>query len=272
VRAWDAKYRDHGLTIVGVHTPEFGFEHDRDNVVPRAREFEVTFPIALDNDYAVWRAFANNYWPAVYVADGEGRIRFHHYGEGEYAMTEMVVQQLLLDAGASGFDPDLVSVDPNGFEVAADWRTLRSPETYLAFGRSSGFASPDDPRFDEPHAYPPAPRLGLNEWAPTGTWTLAAHAAVLNNGPGRVALGFQARDVNLVMGPANKGSTIPFRVSLDGASPGDSHGFDIDAGGNGTLADQRLHQLIRQPGPISERLVEIEFLAPGAEAYCFTFG
>jgi thiol-disulfide isomerase/thioredoxin len=272
VRAWDAKYRSHGLTVVGVHTPEFGFEHDRDNVVPRARELEVTFPIALDNDYGVWRAFANNYWPAVYVADAEGRIRFHHYGEGEYAMTEMVVQQLLLDAGSSGFDPDLVSVDANGFEVAADWRTLRSPETYLAFGRSSGFASPDDPRFDEPHAYPPAPGLRLNQWAPSGSWTLAAHAAVLNDAPGRVAFGFQARDVNLVMGPANRGSTIPFRVSLDGASPGDSHGFDVDADGNGMLADQRLYQLIRQPGPITERLVEIEFLASGAEAYCFTFG
>ena len=272
VRAWDAKYRGHGLTVVGVHTPEFGFEHDRDNVVPRAGELDVTFPIALDNDYAVWRAFANNYWPAVYVADAEGRIRFHHYGEGEYAMTEMVVQQLLRDGGATGFDPGLVSVDPHGFEVAADWRTLRSPETYLAFGRSSGFASPDDPSFDEPHAYPPAPRLRLNEWAPTGTWTLAAHAAVLSDAPGRIAFGFQARDVNLVMGPASNGSTIPFRVSLDHSPPGDSRGFDVDADGNGTLADQRLYQLIRQPGPITERLVEIEFRAPGAEAYCFTFG
>ena len=181
-RAWHEKYADLGVTVIGVHTPEFGFERNVDNIIPRAREFKVDYPIAIDSDYGVWQAFANHYWPALYIADAEGRIRYHHFGEGEYAMSEMVVQQLLLEAGVEGFDPELVAVDPKGFEVAADWRTLGSPETYLAYGRSSGFASPDRERFDEPHSYPAPSRLDLNEWAPTGTWTLAQHAAVLERG------------------------------------------------------------------------------------------
>jgi thiol-disulfide isomerase/thioredoxin len=272
VRAWEAKYRDQGLTVIGVHTPEFGFERNLENVVAQSRSFGVEYPVAVDSDYGVWQAFANHFWPALYIADAEGRIRFHHFGEGEFAMAEMVVQQLLLEAGAEGIDPDLVSVEPRGFEVPADWGTLRSPETYLAYGRSAGFASPERARFDEPRTYPEPSRLGLNEWAPSGTWTLAQHAAVLNEAPGRIAFRFQARDVNLVMGPAARGTSVPFGVTLDGAAPGDAHGFDIDDQGNGSLADQRLYQLIRQTGPIRERLVEIEFLDAGAEAYCFTFG
>jgi thiol-disulfide isomerase/thioredoxin len=272
VRAWDGKYRDLGLTVIGVHTPEFGFERDIENVVAQARSFGVEYPIAVDSDYGVWHAFANHFWPAVYIADAEGRIRYHHFGEGEYAMAEMVVQQLLLEAGAEGLDPDLVSVEPQGFEVPADWRTLRSPETYLAYGRSAGFASPESARFGVPHTYPEPSRLSLNEWAPSGRWTLAQHAAVLNEAPGRVAFRFQARDVNLVMGPSERGTSVPFRVLLDGTAPAGAHGFDVDDQGHGTLADQRLHQLIRQPGSVRERLLEIEFLRPGAEAYCFTFG
>ena len=272
VRAWEVKYRDQGLTVIGVHTPEFGFEHDVDNVTARSRGFGVEYPIAVDSDYGVWEAFANHFWPALYIADAEGRIRYHHFGEGEYAMAELVVQQLLLESGGEGVDPDLVSVEPRGFEVPGDWRTLRSPETYVAYGRSAGFASPAPTRFNEPYPYPEPPRLSLNEWAPSGTWTLAQHAAVLNEAPGRIAFRFQARDVNLVMGPASRGMSVPYRVLLDGAAPGDAHGFDVDEAGNGILADQRLHQLIRQPGPVQERLVEIEFLEAGAEAYCFTFG
>jgi thiol-disulfide isomerase/thioredoxin len=272
VRAWDAKYRDQGLTVIGVHTPEFGFERNLENVVAQSRRFGVEYPVAIDSDYGVWQAFANHFWPALYIADAEGRIRYHHFGEGEYAMAEMVVQQLLLEAGAVGVDPDLVSVEPTGFEVPADWRTLRSPETYLAYGRSAGFASPERARFNEPRTYPEPSRLGLNEWAPSGTWTLAQHAAVLNDAPGRIAFRFQARDVNLVMGPAARGASVPFRLTLDGAVPGDAHGFDVDDQGNGTLADQRLYQLIRQTGTIRERLVQVEFLDAGAEAYCFTFG
>ena len=272
VSAWDAKYRDLGLTVIGVHTPEFGFEHDLDNVVAQSRTLGVEYPIAVDSDYGVWEAFSNHFWPAVYIADAEGRIRYHHFGEGEYAMTEMVVQQLLIEAGVDGVDPDLVSVEPKGFEVAADWRTLRSPETYLGYGRSAGFASPYPARFNEPYTYPEPPQLFLNEWAPSGNWTLAQHAAVLTVAPGRIAFQFQARDVNLVMGPATRGKAVRFRVLLDGAAPGDAHGFDVDDQGNGSLAEQRLYQLIRQPGAVRERLVEIEFLDAGAEAYCFTFG
>jgi thiol-disulfide isomerase/thioredoxin len=271
-RAWAAKYAAAGLTVIGVHTPEFGFERDLDNIVPRAREFGVDYPIAVDSDYGVWQAFANHFWPALYVADAEGRIRYHHFGEGEYAMSEMVIQQLLLEAGAEGVDPDLVVVDPQGFEVPADWERLRSPETYLSYGRSAGFASPLPARFDQPQRYPEPPRLGLNQWAPAGRWALAAHAAVLHEAGGRVVFQFQARDVNLVMGPAVRGSAIRFRVRLDGEAPGSAHGFDVDDQGYGTLADQRLHQLIRQPGSYGPRRVEIEFLDEGAEAYCFTFG
>lgn len=270
-RAWAAKYRDKGLTLIGVHTPEFGFERDVDNITVRAREFGVDYRIAIDSDYGVWQAFANHFWPALYIADVDGRIRYHHFGEGEYAMSEMVIQQLLVDGGAADIDRALVSVEPQGFEVAADWETLRTAETYLSYGRLAGFASPDDPRL-EPHTYPEPSRLGLNTWAPVGEWTLAQHAAVLNRGGGRIAFRFQARDVNLVMGPATRGTSVRFRVLLDGGAPGAAHGLDVDEAGNGTLVDQRLYQLIRRPGSIDERTVEIEFLDTGAEAYCFTFG
>src|SRR5215211_665490 len=204
VRAWAAKYADVGLTVVGVHTPEFGFEHDVDNIVTQASALNVPYPIAVDSDYGVWRAFDNHYWPAVYIADAQGRIRYHHFGEGEYAMTEMVLQQLLSEAGKEGFDPALVSVDPQGTEVAADWSDLRTPETYLSYGRAYGFASPDGERFVESHDYPEPSQLSLNRWAPSGVWTLAEHAAVLNEAPGRIAIRFHARDVNLVMGPAER--------------------------------------------------------------------
>jgi hypothetical protein len=187
-------------------------------------------------------------------------------------MSEMAVQQLLREAGKEGFDPALVSVDPQGTEVAADWTNVRTPETYLSYGRSYGFASPDGERFDEPHDYPEPSRLSLNEWAPSGVWTLAEHAAVLNEAPGRIAIRFHARDVNLVMGPAERGLSVPFRVLIDGEPPGAAHGTDVDERGNGTVAEQRLYQLIRQPKPIADRHFEIEFLDSGAEAYCFTFG
>jgi thiol-disulfide isomerase/thioredoxin len=272
VRAWAAKYRDHGLVVIGAHTPEFGFERNLDNVIARSRELGIDYPIAVDSEYGVWRAFANHFWPAVYIADAQGRIRYHHFGEGEYAMTEMVIQQLLVEAAADGFDPELVTVEPNGFEVPADWRTLRTPETYLGLGGTTGFASPDEPRFNQPHTYPLAHRLGLNQWAPSGPWTLASHAAVSGEAGSRIAFQFQARDVHLVMGPMTRGDSVPFRVLLDGEVPGAAHGGDVDDAGNGTLADQRLYQLIRQPGPVDERRFEIEFLGRGAEAYCFTFG
>ena len=272
VRAWATKYADAGLTVVGVHTPEFGFERTVDNVIAAARDFRVDYPIALDSDYGVWSAFANHYWPAVYIADVEGRIRYHHFGEGEYAAQEMVIQQLLLDAGATGIDQDLVVVDPVGLEVAAEWRTVQSPETYVGYGQSTGFAQGDVARFDQPDGYVAPARLGLNQWALAGGWTVARHAAVSNEPGGRVSFRFHARDLNLVMGPAATGASIPFRVLLDGQPAGVAGGADVDADGRGIVRDQRTYQLIRQSGAIADRVFEIEFLAAGAEAYCFTFG
>jgi thiol-disulfide isomerase/thioredoxin len=272
VKAWDAKYRDLGLTVVGVHTPEFGFERDHDNIVARSREYGVRYPVAIDSDYGVWRAFDNHFWPAIYMADGEGRLRFHHYGEGEYAMTEMVIQQLLLDSGAGSFDQDLVMVEPRGLEVAADWQTLQTPETYLGYRQASGFAQAGDAGFDASRTYAAPDRLPLNAWGLAGTWTVASHAAVLDEAGGRIAFRFHARDVNLVMGPATRGANVPFRVSLDGRPAVDATGSDVTADGAGIVTDQKTYQLIRQQGPIVERLFEIEFLEAGAEAYCFTFG
>jgi thiol-disulfide isomerase/thioredoxin len=271
VRAWDAKYRDAGLTIVGVHTPEFGFERTVDNIVAEARRYPVDYPIAVDSDYGVWQAFANHYWPAIYLADSEGRIRFHHFGEGEYAMTEMAIQQLLLEAGADGIDEELVAVDPQGLEVAAEWRDVRSPESYLGWGQEAGFVA-DHPALDRSSAYTAPERLWLNTWGLTGRWTVARHASILDEAGGRLAFQFQARDVNLVMGPASRGATIRFRVRLDGELATGAAGTDLAPDASGTLREQRTYQLIRQPGPIAERRFEIEFLEAGAEAYCFTFG
>jgi thiol-disulfide isomerase/thioredoxin len=272
VRAWAAKYAVPGLIVVGVHTPEFDFERNVDNVTAQARAMQVVYPIAIDSGYGVWRAFANHFWPAVYLSDAQGRIRYHHFGEGEYAMTEMAIQQLLLEAGADDVDLDLVSVDPVGLEVAADYRGLRSPETYLGYGQATGFAAPDGLREDRSHDYSAPTRLRLNTWAPTGTWTVTNRAAVLAGPGGRVAYRFQARDVNLVMGPAVRGDSIPFRVFLDGRPATGAHGTDVDVDGHGEVTEQRTYQLIRQPGPIAERTFEIEFVEPGVEVFCFTFG
>jgi thiol-disulfide isomerase/thioredoxin len=272
VRAWDAKYAAQGLTTIGVHTPEFDFERDVDNIIAQAGALGVPYPIAVDSDYGVWNAFDNHYWPAVYIADAEGRIRYHHFGEGEYAMQEMVIQQLLLEAGAEDVDPDLVTVDPVGLEVAADYRTLRSPETYLGYGQATGMASPDGLRADASHDYTPATSLSLNQWAPAGGWSISRRAATATAPNARLAIRFQARDVNLVMGPAVRGTTVPFRVRLDGQPATGAHGTDVDADGNGSVTEQRTYQLIRQPAPIGERVFEIEFLDPGVELFCFTFG
>jgi thiol-disulfide isomerase/thioredoxin len=271
LRAWHQKYAAAGLTVVGVHTPEFGFEHDLRNVTAQTSALGIEYPVAVDSDYGVWDDFANSYWPAVYLADGAGRIRHHHFGEGEYAQTEMVIQQLLMDAGAE-IDLDLVMVEPRGLEVAAEWATLRSPESYLGYGQSSGFVAEDVHLFDVPHVYDPVRGLPLNAWNLAGDWTHARHAAVLNAAGGSVSFAFHARDVNLVMGPATAGATIPFRVTLGGQAPGTAHGTDVDADGLGIVDRQATYQLIRQTGRISDRVVGIEFLDAGVEAYCFTFG
>jgi thiol-disulfide isomerase/thioredoxin len=272
VRAWAAKYRAAGLIVIGVHTPEFGFEQTVDNVVSQARAFGVDYPIAIDSEYGVWQAFVNHFWPAVYIADAEGRIRHHHFGEGEYAQTEMVIQQLLLEAGANDIDQGLVIVEPQGLEVAADWRTLQSPETYLGYSQSSGFASEDVAAFDQPHGYATADPLPLNHWDLAGDWTIGRDAALLNEPGGRIAFKFRARDLNLVMGPASIGAAVRFRVWLDGHGLDGAHGTDVAADGTGEAAEQRTYQLIRQRGQIDARRFEIEFLESGVEAYCFTFG
>jgi thiol-disulfide isomerase/thioredoxin len=271
IRGWAHKYAGDGLTVIGVHTPEFGFEHDVDNVVRQAARFGVDWPVAVDNDYGVWRAFANHFWPAVYLADTAGRVRYHHFGEGEYAMSEMVVQQLLRDGGAANVAQDLLTVEPRGLEVAADWQTLQSGETYVGYGQSSGFAQQGVAAFDQPGEYAAVP-LRLNEWALAGSWTVARHAGITNAAGARIAFRFHARDVNLVMAPVRPGTAIPFRVRLDGQPPAGANGGDADADGGGVLDEKRTYQLIRQTGPIADRTFEIEFLAGGAEAYCFTFG
>jgi thiol-disulfide isomerase/thioredoxin len=266
VRAWAEKYRGNGLVTVGVHTPEFPFERDVDNIREAAKEMNVEYPIAIDSDYGVWRAFNNMYWPAVYIADAEGRIRHHQFGEGGYEECERVIQQLL------GVSDGLVSVDPKGFEVQADWENLESPETYLGYEQGQNFASPGGARFDESRTYEVPDSLRLNSWALGGDWTIKDGASVLDRAEGRLAFRFHARDVNLVMGPPSRAASVQFRVSVDGDPPGDAHGLDVDEQGNGTLTQQRLHQLVREPGSIADRTFEIMFLAPGAEAYCFTFG
>jgi thiol-disulfide isomerase/thioredoxin len=272
VRAWAQKYEDQGLVVVGVHTPEFPFERDIDNVRWAAQDMSVEYPVALDSDYAVWRAFANRYWPAVYIADAEGRIRHHQFGEGGYEECERIVQRLLREAGRDGIGDDLVSVAADGYEAQADWATLESPETYLGYEQAQNFASPGGAVFDEPRTYVAPDPLKLNHWALAGDWTIERRASVLHQAEGRIAFRFHARDVHLVMGPGARGTSVPFRVLVDGEPPGDAHGLDVDEHGGGTVARQRLYQLIRERGSITDRTFEITFLAPGVEAYVFTFG
>jgi len=272
VRAWAEKYEEQGLVVVGVHTPEFPFEQDVDNVRQAAQDMRVEYPIALDSDYAIWRAFNNRYWPAVYIADAQGRIRHHKFGEGGYREAETVIQLLLREAGRGDVGDGLVSVDAEGLEVQADWANLESSETYLGYEQAQNFASPGGAGFDEPRTYVVPDPLGLNRWALSGNWTIERGASVLNDADGRIAFRFHSRDVHLVMGPRSRGTSVPFRVLVDGELPGDAHGFDVDEQGHGTVSQQRLYQLIREPGSITDRTFEITFLAPGVEAYVFTFG
>jgi thiol-disulfide isomerase/thioredoxin len=272
VRSWAEKYHDRGLVVVGVHTPEFPFERDVDNVRQAAKDMRVEYPIALDSDYAVWRAFSNRYWPAVYIADAQGRIRHHQFGEGEYGECEWAIQRLLREAGREGVGDDVVSVAADGFEAQADWASLRSPETYLGYEQAQNFASPTDAELDEPRTYVAPDSLRLNQWALSGEWTVESWASVLNRANGGIAFRFHARDVHLVMGPPARGSSVPFRVLVDREPPGPAHGLDVDEQGDGTLVQPRLYQLVREPGSITERTFEITFLAPGVEAYVFTFG
>jgi thiol-disulfide isomerase/thioredoxin len=272
VRAWAEKYKDKGLVVIGVHTPEFRFEKNIGNVRREVKALRVDYPVAVDSEYVIWRAFNNNYWPALYFIDAQGRVRHHHFGEGSYEQSEMVIQRLLAEAGAGGIADDLVSVDALGFEAAADWASLKSPENYVGYGRTEGFASADGAVRDKPHMYKVPAQLRLNNWAVSGDWTIKSDAVELNKPNGRIAYRFHARDLNLVMGPAAPRTSVKFRVLIDGQPPGAAHGIDVDEQGNGTVTEQRLHQLIRQPKPVADRQFEIEFADPSVEVFCFTFG
>jgi thiol-disulfide isomerase/thioredoxin len=257
VRAWWERYRPHGLVVVGAHAPEFPFERNLDNVREAARAMRVEYPAAIDNEFAIWSAFSNRYWPALYFVDAEGEVRHQHFGEGEYESSERVLQQLLTDAGAHDVGSELVPVVGEGVEAAPDWDAIRSPETYLGIGA---------PRNQ------PVETLRLNDWALAGDWSVAHQAAMLMEANGRIAFRFHARDLHLVMGPAERGTSVPFRVLVDGQAPNGDHGVDVEEDGSGTVTHQRLYQLIRQGGTVRERTFEITFLAPGVEAYAFTFG
>jgi thiol-disulfide isomerase/thioredoxin len=272
VRAWAEKYKGQGLVVIGVHTPEFAFEKNIDNVRWAAKDMRVDYPIAIDNDYAIWGAFNNEYWPALYFVDARGQIRHHVFGESEYEQSELIIQQLLSEAGIGGIGHELVSVDARGAEVAADWSSLKSPETYVGYERTENFASPGGARLNKSRVYTVPARLSLNHWALSGDWTVEKQSPVLNAANGRIAYRFHARDLHLVMGPAARGTSVRFRVLIDGQPPGAAHGTDVDGQGDGTVIEQRLYQLIRQPEPIADRQFEIEFLNSGVEAFSFTFG
>lgn len=272
VRVWADKYKDKGLVVIGVHTPEFGFERDADNVRWAIKDMNIGFPVAMDNNYAIWRAFDNQYWPALYFVDAKGNIRHHQFGEGSYEQSEKVIQQLLIEAGATGVSTQPTPVETIGVEVAADWGHLGSGENYLGFERTANFSSPGGAVPNKRQAYVAPARLRLNQWALAGDWSMGAESDVANAKGGRVVYRFHARDVNLIMGAAAKGATVRFRVLIDGKEPGDAHGGDVDARGNGTVTGQRMYQLIRQPGTIVDREFVIEFLEPGVEVFDFTFG
>jgi hypothetical protein len=271
VRAWSDKYAGHGLVALGVQTPEFEFEGDLDNVRRAVREIGVGYPVVVDNEYAIWQAFDNHYWPALYFVDAEGRIRHHRFGEGDYEASEMVLQMLLHEAGRE-VDQGLVRIGPDGVEAAADWATLGSPESYLGYGRAVGFASPGGAVPDEPRRYSAPAALRRNEWSLSGDWRIGLVPARLDQPGGSISFQFRARDLHLVMGPPVGAPAVRFRVRLDGEAPGGAHGIDVDEDGDGTADYQRLYQLIRQPAPIGDRRFDIEFLDAGVEVFVFTFG
>jgi thiol-disulfide isomerase/thioredoxin len=265
VREWSRAYRDDGLIVLGVHTPEFSFEHEIDGVRQAVKTREIDYPIAADNDYAIWSAFANHFWPALYFVDADGIIRDHHFGEGRYEESERVIQQLL------GIERRSVSVEGVGVEAEADWDHLRTPETYLGYERTAQFALPVGAAFDKSSTYRLPERLPLNQWALAGDWTIGPESIVLDQPGGSIGFRFHARDAHLVLSTGTR-EPIPFRVLLDGEAPGPSHGVDVNEEGTGMLGEGRMYQLVRQDGEVRERTVEISFLEPGAEAYVFTFG
>jgi hypothetical protein len=271
VRAWDAKYGDHSLVVVGIHTPEFAFERDVGNVRRAADSQHIQFSVVLDSDYALWRSFDNPYWPALYLADHRGVIRYEHFGEGRYETTERAIQQLLFEAGAE-VSQDLVEVTGTGEEASADWDDLESAETYLGYGRSEGFTSVDGLRRDAPHEYSVPSDLPRNSWALSGEWRIRPDRIAAHRPGANLVTGFHARDLNLVMTRADQALPRRFRVSVDGRAPGDAHGLDVNAAGTGLVVEPRMYQLLRQQHPITDRTAEITFPDGGAEAFVITFG
>ena len=272
VEGWAAKYKDSGLVVIGVHTPEFAFEKERSNVEKAVRDLKISYPVAIDSDYKIWEAFNNHYWPAHYFIDGKGRIRYHHFGEGEYDESERVIQQLLKENGATSLSDGVINVTASGAEVAADNKNVGSPETYVGYKRAGNFASAEPVAKDSRKTYSPQPRLSLNQWALGGSWKVGEESAVLESLPGKIVFRFHARDLHLVLGPTKNGKPIRFTVKLDGTPPREDHGADTDASGAGTVQGNRLYQLIRQKGPVEDRTFEIDFLDPGVQAFAFTFG
>jgi cytochrome c biogenesis protein CcdA/thiol-disulfide isomerase/thioredoxin len=272
VKAWAEKYKDQGLVVIGVHTPEFAFERKISNVKAAVSDLKIGYPVAVDNEYKIWRAFDNEYWPAHYFIDAQGHMRYHHFGEGEYDESERVIQQLLAEAGNSNYPTNLVSVNAPGAEAPPSLSDGKSPETYIGYDRAENFISSTHGVFrDQSHVYAmEMPRL--NHWSLSGDWTIGGESATLNEKGGRIAYRFRGRDLHLVLGPSVEGNRIRFRVTIDGAAPGADHGTDVDADGQGVVDGQRLYQLVRQGSAVSDRTFEIEFLDPGVQAYAFTFG
>lgn len=272
VKSWAAKYKDAGLIVIGVHTPEFSFEHERRNVQNALRDLKVTYPVAIDSNYTIWQAFKNEYWPAQYLIDGKGQFRYHHFGEDDYGEIEGEIQKLLKENGATGLDGSTVTVSGIGVEAAPDIRDEQSPETYVGYRQAERFISPERVAHDSPKMYSEPADPSLNQWGLSGSWNVGAESAVLQAGFGKIVFRFHARDLHMVLGPNKNGEPIRFRVTLDGAAPGENRGVDSAPGGAGDVREPRLYQLIRQKGQIEDRTFEIEFLDPGVHAFAFTFG
>ena len=272
VKAWAAKYKDAGLVVVGAHTPEFSFEKRRDNVENAVRDLKVTYPVAIDSNYAIWRAFNNQYWPAQYLIDGKGRVRVHHFGEGDYGQLERVIQELLKEKGSTGIDESTVNISATGVEAPPDVENERSPETYIGYRQAERFASRERLAQDSRRLYSPPSRPALNQWGLSGSWTVGEESAVPQAAGGKIVFRFHARDLHLVLGPMKDGKPVRFRLTLDGMRPGDNCGSDVTPDGIGEVREPRLYQLIRQKGPVQDRIFEIEFFDPGVHALDFTFG
>jgi thiol-disulfide isomerase/thioredoxin len=272
IRAWADKYRNAGLVVIGVHSPEFDVEKQRDNVEKAVKKFNITYPVVLDNNLAIWNAFENQYWPAHYFIDARGKVRFEHFGEGEYDQSERWIQQLLKEANAKGMPSTLAAVSGQGAQAAADVKDVHSPETYIGYARADKFASPGGLKSDAEQTYTLPNHLDVNQWGLSGQWIDHQQVAVLQSPGGKITFRFHARDLHLVLGPGAAGKPVRFRVTIDGQAPGENHGVDTDAQGNGTVTDHRLYQLVRQKGTIQDRTFVIEFQDPGVQAFSFTFG